>query len=101
MTEQAETGGYHVLLAGVDTLVLNVRYADENSRPMRQELPHELVEQFNGWQEEAKREEDVLPSPLCFNGETLVMYPHGAGKGQWKWLLTCPSFNLVISRGRL
>ena len=29
------------------------------------------------------------------------MYPHGAGKGQWRWLLTCPSFNLTVSRGRL
>ena len=96
-----ETSGYHVLLAGVDTMVLNVRYADDKNRPIKQELADELVEQFDLWQKEARQEESAIPSPLCFNGETLLIYPHGAGKGQWKWLLTCPAFNLCISRGRL
>ena len=30
-----------------------------------------------------------------------MMQTHGAGKGQWRWLLTSPLFNLCISRGRL
>lgn len=102
MTEQTtETSGYQVLLSGVDTLVLNVRYADEKNRPVKQELADEWVEQFDLWQKEARQEESPLPSPLCFEGETLLMYPHGAGKGQWKWLLTCPAFKLALSRGRL
>lgn len=103
MTEQETTGtsGYHVLLTGVDTLVLNVRYADENNRPVKQELADEFVEQFDLWQKEARQEESTIPTPLVFAGETLLMYPHGAGKGQWKWLLTCRAFNLCISRGRL
>jgi hypothetical protein len=103
MTEQETTGtsGYHVLLAGVDTLVLNVRYADEHDRPVKQELAVELVEQFDQWQKEARQEERSVPTPLAFAGETLLMYPHGAGKGQWKWLLTCRAFNLALSRGRL
>src|SRR5690348_6358701 len=54
MTEQqkTETSGYHVLLAGVDTLVLNVRYADDKNRPVKQELADELVEQFDRWQKD-------------------------------------------------
>lgn len=101
MTEQMVNNSYHVLLAGVDTLVLNVRYADENNRPVKRELADELVEQFDLWQKEARQEESTVPSPLCFVGEMLLMHPHGAGKGQWKWLLNCPAFNLCISRGRL
>jgi hypothetical protein len=103
MTEQETTGtsSYHVLLAGVDTLVLNVRYADEHNRPIKQELADELVEQFDLWQKEARQEESTIPTPLVFAGETLLMYPHGAGKGQWKWLLTCRAFNLALGRGRL
>ncbi len=102
MTEQEETGGYHLLLAGVDTLVLNVRYADNELRPKRAELPDELVEQFNGWQEAAKREEGQVATPLCFQGKNLLIYPHGAGQGQWRWLLSCPGcFDLRVSRGRL
>jgi hypothetical protein len=101
MTEPMNEGAYAMLLAGVDTLVLNVRYADSELRPVKQELPDELVEQFNLWQEQAKQEEGVIPTPLCFDGETLMVHPYGAGKGQWKWLLTCPAFNLCVSRGRL
>ena len=84
MTKQ-NTGddAYRVLLAGVDTLVLNVHYANDELRPVKQELSDELVEQFNGWQEGAKREEGPVPTPLCFKGSNLMMYPHGAGKGQW------------------
>src|SRR2546421_202123 len=103
MTEpiDANEGAYSVLLAGVDTLVLNVRYADDELRPVKQELSDELVEQFNGWQEGAKREEGPVPTPLSFKGSNLMMYPHGAGRGQWRWLLTCSAFNLCVSRGRL
>ncbi len=102
MNEHEQSGAYHVLLAGIDTLVLNVRYADGELRPVRAELPDELAEQFNGWQEAAKREEGLVATPLCFKGVNLLIYPHGAGQGQWKWLLTCPGcFDLRVSRGRL
>jgi hypothetical protein len=101
MTKQDTTGAYHLLLAGVDTLVLNVRYSDEDGRPLKRELADELVEQFNAWQEEAKREEGQVVTPLCFKEKNLFIYPHGAGKGQWRWLLTCPDFTLSVSRGRL
>ncbi len=29
------------------------------------------------------------------------MHPHGAGKGQWRWLLTSRFLNLSISLGKL
>jgi hypothetical protein len=99
-TEQQEQA-YRVLLAGVDTLILNVRYADSQGRALKQELVPELAEQFDQWQAQAKQEEGLVATPLCFHNETLHIYPHGAGKGQWRWLLTCPAFTLSVGRGRL
>ena len=39
--------------------------------------------------------------PWIFEGAYLQMYPHGAGCGQWRWLLTSDLINVCISRGRL
>src|SRR2546421_9069851 len=34
-------------------------------------------------------------------GMASQMYPHGAGRGQWRWLLMSDLINLCVSRGRL
>lgn len=89
---------------GVDTLVLNVRYADEMGRRCQGEdalLPEPLMACLNAWQAVAREHEHPVATPVVFQGAHMQMYPHGAGKGQWRWLLTCPSLTLMVSRGRL
>jgi hypothetical protein len=86
---------------GVDTLVLNVYFRDGQHKPCKREIPHELKEQLDAWKQAAIVEEEPIPVPLAFEGASLHMYPNGAGKGQWRWLLRCESFNLLISMGRL
>ncbi|HEU5375015.1 MAG TPA: hypothetical protein VFV38_06230 [Ktedonobacteraceae bacterium] len=92
---------YHLVNFGVDTLVLNVRYADESGKPADVILPDYLIECLNAWQAIAKEEEEPVSTPLVFAGAAFQMYPHGAGKGMWRWLLTCPSFNLCVGRGKI
>jgi len=86
---------------GVDTLVLNISYRDGQHKPCKRELPHNLKEQLDAWKHAAITAEEPIPVPLTFEGVNLHMYPNGAGKGQWRWLLRCESFNLLVSMGRL
>ena len=101
--EMAEAAVEQVKLVafGVDTLVLNVRYADDQYRATNEELPDELATQLDAWQDLAKREEVPVATSLQYRGISLMMYPHGAGKGQWRWLRASSLLNLSIGRGRL
>ncbi|HEU5373832.1 MAG TPA: hypothetical protein VFV38_00180 [Ktedonobacteraceae bacterium] len=92
---------YTLVNFGVDTLILNVRYADEFGKPLHSELTEGQIDRLNEWQAMAKEEEQPVPTPCIFQGANLFMHPHGAGKGQWRWLLTNDWLNLCISRGRL
>ena len=90
-----------VILHGVDTLVLNVRYVDEMGKPTRALLDEQFIPVLNDWQGQAKQEEKPVPVPLAFKEQPFQMHPHGAGKGQWRWLLTSPLLNLSIGLGKL
>ncbi len=90
-----------VVARGVDTLVLNVSYYDRQHKPCKRDLPHDLKEQLDGWKQAAIVAEEPIPVSVTFEGVNLHMYPNGAGKGQWRWLLRCESFNLLVSMGRL
>jgi hypothetical protein len=84
------------------TLVLNVRYADEHGEPVHSERCDEHIETLNAWQSQAREQEEPVPVPsLVFRGANLLMHPHGAGKGQWRWLLTSNLLTVCLSRGRL
>src|SRR5215471_4340019 len=85
----------------VDTLLLNVRYTNVDGKLVKQELDERYVTVLNEWQEKAKVAEEAVPIPLAFRGVSFLMHPHGAGKGQWRWLLTSSLLKLTISRGRL
>ena len=89
-----------VVSRGVDTLVLNIYYKDRNSKPYKQPIPDELKEQLDAWKQAAIMAEEPVPIPLTFEGAALHMYPNGAGKGQWRWLMCCDSINLLVSMGR-
>ena len=85
---------------GVDTLVLNVSYADKQFQPIKQELDANLQEELNRLQGEARLAESPLASRWAFKGFTLFMKEKGS-RGQWRWILTCPLVSVAISRGRL
>jgi hypothetical protein len=84
---------------GVDTLVLNVRYADQDFQPVQKELDEELTNELEYLQGEAKRTETAVATEWSFQGVLLFMEPHGAGR-QWRWLLTSRLLTLVVSRGK-
>src|SRR6476469_8583972 len=70
---------------GVDTLVLNVRYADESFNRVQRELDESLQHNLDYLQGEAKQAESAVASEWSFLGATLFVEPHGAGR-QWRWL---------------
>ncbi len=90
-----------VVLHGVDTLVINVRYTDERGKPTRALLDERFLPQLNEWQARAKVEEKPVPVPWTFQNVSFLMHPHGAGKGQWRWLLTSSKLNLALGLGKL
>jgi hypothetical protein len=84
---------------GVDTLVLNVRYADENLQPIQKELDGALMRELDYLQTEAKRTETAIATDWSFLDTLLFIEPHGAGR-QWRWLLSSRLLSLVVSRGK-
>src|SRR6266568_6830850 len=86
---------------GVDTLLLNVYYTDADGKPDKRDLASFLVRQLNTWKNQAIAAEEPVVVPWAFQEAHLRMYPHGAGRGQWTWLLTSDLINVCVSRGRL
>ncbi len=86
---------------GVDTLLLNVYYTDADGKPDKRDLASFLVRQLNTWKNQAIAAEEPVVVPWAFQEAHLHMYPHGAGRGQWTWLLTSDLINVCVSRGRL
>jgi hypothetical protein len=86
---------------GVDTLLLNVYYTDADGKPDKRDLAPFLVRQLNTWKNQAIATEQPVVVPWAFQDAHLHMYPHGAGRGQWTWLLTSDLITLCVSRGRL
>ncbi|HVB26045.1 MAG TPA: hypothetical protein VNG51_29160 [Ktedonobacteraceae bacterium] len=94
MQESVKLIGY-----GVDTLILNVRYADKHGQPVKQELDEQLAATLEYLQNAARAAETAVASDWSFLGVLLFVEPHGAGK-QWRWLLTCRLLSVAVSRGR-
>jgi hypothetical protein len=92
---------YRLVNFGIDTLVLNVRYPNPEQLPREVLLPEPLITCLDAWQAAAKEQEAPVATSCRFQNAPLMMYQHGAGKGQWRWLLDCPAFKLYIGRGRL
>jgi len=47
------------------------------------------------------RERLTVATPWRLAGQPLLIAPHGAGKGQWRWLLRCPAATFSLGAGRL
>src|SRR6266702_4521860 len=79
---------------GVDPLLLNVYYMDEQGQSIQRDLSYALLERLDSWKQGAIEVEGPIVVPWVFEGANLQMYPHGAGRGQWRWLLTSDLINL-------
>ncbi len=85
---------------GVDTLVLNVCYADKHFQPIKQELIEDLQNELNLLQGTAMLNEASVLSRWSFKGINLFMQEKGL-RGQWGWILKSSLLTVAISRGRL
>lgn len=89
-----------IVARGVDTLLLNAYYKDEQDKPIKQELDATLHAQLRTWKESAIAASDSIPTTLLFEDQCLHIHPNGAGHGQYPFLLTCPFVTLCISTGQ-
>src|SRR5690348_1395683 len=85
---------------GIDTLVLNVCYADKHFQPVKQELAEDLQSELNLLQSAARLHEVPVITRWALNGNHLFMQEKGS-RGQWRWILKSPLLTVAISRGRL
>ncbi len=83
-----------VLLAGVDTLIINVKLSTHQGTPKeKQELPYDVGVHLQEWQEIAKANEEPHITPWVHQGQTFLAYPHGVPG--WKWLLKNGSLDFM------
>src|SRR2546423_13255725 len=82
---------------GVDTLVINVYYTD-NDKAIRRDIDTALALQLDGWKKAAQELGESFITPWVFNEASLQMQPNGAGHGQWPWMLKTPDIALCRSQ---
>ncbi len=71
-----------VVNRGVDTLLLNVYYTDQE-KPIRRDMDAGLALMLDEWKKTAQDLGEPFVTPWVFNEATLLMQPNGAGQGQW------------------
>ncbi len=84
---------------GVDTLVVNVYYTD-NERPIRRDIDEALALQLDEWKKLAQEQGEPFITPWVFHEASLQMQPNRAGHGQFPWMLKTPDITLYISQGK-
>lgn len=85
---------------GVDTLYVNAHFLDGNGHPVKCDLDDSIALQLEQWKKEAQEVGHDIPISWVFHEKHLRMYPNGAGRGHWQWLLRNDDLALCISRGR-
>ncbi len=103
MTETKPT----IINAGVDTLLVNYKFAGEDDKPNGSSLPEHIIEQLDVWQVIARKEHDVVATDLLFKytadgkqyEQSLLMRPHGSGI--WSWLVYSDDIKLSLSYGTM
>lgn len=89
------TGKTTVVLAGVDTLILNAKQISDDNIPKEQQvLPGGVTQYVKDWQEMAQANEAPCITSWKHEGITLKMWPHGASG--WKWLLKNGYIDLML-----
>jgi len=88
-------GKTKVLIAGVDTLILNAKQKGDDGIPKnRQALPLDVGEHLEVWQKEAKATEEPYVTPWTHETVSLKMWPTGAPG--WTWLLKNGLIDLML-----
>ena len=95
MSKQAK-----IVARGIDTLVLNGYYTDEQGNALKQDLEEGLQGTLRHFKEEAIAESGEIPTQWTFEGQTLHMQPNGGNHGQFPYLLKCPLLTLAVSHGK-
>ena len=96
-----------IINAGVDTFLVNYKFAGDNDKPNGSSLPDHIITQLNDWQALARKEHDVVATDLLFSytvgddryEQTLLMRPHGSGI--WSWLVYSDDIRLSLSYGSM
>jgi hypothetical protein len=88
-----------VVLAGVDTLYLNVYYADpERYTRIEKPLDEDLQAFFTETQRMAKTSHKEVEMDWMLDEQPLYMLSHGSGK-QWHWIMRNDLLNMQIGTG--
>jgi hypothetical protein len=89
-----------VLAQNVDTLWLNVRYADAQGQPQPRPLDNEdLLLELEDYKRQAQVAGQNVYTRWEYNGFPLWMWPRGASHAAW--VLQCPYFELFVDVGKL
>ncbi|MBX5452170.1 MAG: hypothetical protein IRZ24_19055, partial [Thermogemmatispora sp.] len=89
-----------VLAQNVDTLWLNVRYADAQGQPQPRPLDNEdLLLELEDYKRQAQAAGQNIPTRWQYDGWVLWMWPRGASHAAW--VLQCPYFELFVDVGKL
>jgi hypothetical protein len=89
-----------VLAQNVDTLWLNVRYADAQGQPQPRPLDNEdLLLELEDYKRQAQAMGQNVPTRWEYDGFVLWMWPRGASHAAW--VLQCPYFELFVDVGKL
>lgn len=105
----ASSGWYQALLAttrvrvlaqNVDTIWLNVRYADAEGRPQPRPLDNEdLLLELDDYKRSAQRAGQNVPTRWEYDGWVLWMWPRAISHAAY--VLQCPYFELCVDVGKL
>ena len=84
-----------VVLAGTDTIKVNLKLLDEQGRLCKQELADDLLEELARLQLKAQEQKKPVETALSFYGARLVMLPNGSPT--WKYIVKndCLQVSLV------
>jgi len=85
---------------GVDTLLLNVYYVDEQGQPTKRVLDSSLVTLLEELKHEAQTAGEPLATSWSFQEVSFLIRPNGAGRGHWQWILTSPLLTVCVSMGK-
>ncbi|GAC1621363.1 MAG: hypothetical protein NVS4B7_13190 [Ktedonobacteraceae bacterium] len=96
-----------IVNAGVDTLMVNYKFAGDDDKPNGSSLPEHISAKLDEWQAIARKEHDVVATDLLFSydlgpdryEQSLLMRPHGAGI--WSWLVYSDDIKLSLSYGTM